>query len=332
MSPQPHPATNSLPLSITQSVLLRDRKTKSIETAAFSFGARTWTAAADSLLSRFSHRRCLYSLEPLEAGDASKKEHVIPQATGTRWIYLPPGLTSDAVNGGMSEHEKELFRKGMLGLFLPWYVTGERSITLADGPVTVEFRNDPKHGFRVKATTPSEAPFFVLDGKEGEPGTVRFPVTVEEANPRSVSLVLHKIAYLALCVFSPNLALSSFFNDTRHYLCENDLGAFRPYAEAFLPGLIDGSAIEPGFRIDWLVRAEETEPGRCKLSSVVASVKIHHVLYTFTLGGPEVPLPRGANVTAFPTSIVPARRRRMLSWAYGAAKHLHPRQSASGPR
>jgi hypothetical protein len=328
MSRQPHPATNSLPFSITQAVLLSDRKTTDTETKSSAFDAKTWAAQATSLRARLPGPTCLYSLEPLEEGDGSKKEHVIPQATGTRWIYLAPGLTSDAINGAMSEHEEELFRRGMLGAFMPWYVTGERSIRFVDGPVTVEFRNDTRSGFRISATTPTDEPFFAFDSNDAGPGMVSFPVMVEEANPRSVSLVVHKIAYLALCVTCPSLALAPMLNDVREYLCEKDLRAFRPYAEAFLPGVAGGSAIAPGFRVDWLLRAEETGPRRCALRSIIASVKIHHVLYTFTLAGPPAPLPQGANIIQLTTASIPSRRRRSLSWAFDRAEQLHPRKTA----
>ncbi len=314
MGAQPHPATLSLPITLSQRVR-QHSGVADIETRTIELGVREWRAHVVALQGRvkqsFGDPACLYTLERLEVGESTRREHVIPQATGTRWIALPPGLTSDAINNGMSDDEMELQRRGMLGSLMPFYANGARVVEFEEGDTKVVLRNHPTKGFKIE--THGLEPLDLASTSVG--GSFQIPIWVDEASPRSVSRALHKVAYLMLCVVHPELALSGTLNTARGYIRNSDEQPYRPYAERFLPGAL------PGFSVGFGFEGSETTVGRFQLERILAAVKIHHVQYMFALAG-ALRLPDGANVVAYHDPIVPRRARRILSWGYDSAQRV----------
>jgi hypothetical protein len=314
MGAQPHPATLSLPITLSHRVRQHNGEVDT-ETHTTELGVRDWRAHVVALQGRVKERFgdpvCLYTLERLGVGESTRREHVIPQATGTRWIELPPGLTSDAINNWMSHDEMELQRRGMLGALMPFYANAARVVEFKQGDTKVVLRNDPTKGFKIE--THGLEPLDLPSTSVG--GAFEIPIWVDEASPQSVSRALHKIAYLTLCVVHPELALSGALNIARSYIRNSDEQPYRPYAERFLPGAL------PGFSLGFGFEGSETKAGHFRAESILAAVKIHHVQYMFALVG-GLQLPEGPNVVAYRDPIVPRRARRMLSWGYDSAERV----------
>ena len=54
---------------------------------------------------------------------------------------------------------------------------------------------------------------------------------MDAASPLAVSRVIHKIAYLSLCVAAPPVALSPLLDDARRYITQGTPALFRANSE-----------------------------------------------------------------------------------------------------
>jgi len=220
---------------------------------------------------------CPITREPIPTEFATKTEHVVLQATGIRWISLPPGIVDDRVNNASSDCENELLHTGTLGFLLPMYVTGNRQATFTAGPgKSVTVANHHERGFGLQISNEEE---IALSGPdEAGPGEFTIRANVPQPRPDLVSRALAKSAYLALCVHAPSLALREEFEPLCMWLNDRSAGGHRPYTEKLEVG------VPPGATFRYLVDGTVDEQGRLlAVDWVIAYVRIHMVSYIVSL-------------------------------------------------
>jgi hypothetical protein len=312
---QPQPTTSTFPINIRVLTRLRDGRTF-IQEGAASYDGRTWKDGVEALRTHVFHRfwapTCLVTLAALSPEDATKEEHVILQGLGTRWIKLPPGFVSDAVNNDLSGGELSFLRKGLLGWLRPFYVTENKAAAFTDvHGREVVFQHDAEKGFsiRIQGNDPPLAP--QLDAAGASSGEFVFCLDVEEAEPLAVSRTIHKIAYLALCVFDPDLALSPLLDDARVLIRDGLADQFRPYCERFEPGAW------PGFHLVLQVEACQIGEGEAEVDRLVVCLRLHHATYTFSLAGRPFEPPEDAEVARYDQPAGSKRGRREITWRFG---------------
>jgi hypothetical protein len=283
---------------------------------ATSYDGKTWKDGVEDLrshvLNRFGSPTCLVTLAPLALGDGTKEEHVILQGLGTRWIKLPPGFVSDAVNNGLSGAELALLRKGLLGSLRPFYVTESKEAAFTDvHGRKVVFQHHAEKGFSISVVgeDPPLAP--QLDATGASSGEFVFRLDVEEPEPLAVSRAIHKIAYLALCVCMPELALSPLLDDARAQIRDGHADQFRPYCERFEAGAW------PGFHLALQVEGTEIGEGEVAAERLIAMLRLHHATYIFTLAGSPFVPPEGADVVGYDNPSGPKEGRREIAWRFG---------------
>lgn len=242
------------------------------------FTPESWKAKAEVLADvrdrRLGPGRCLVDW-PNKAAQDSPEEHVIPKASGIKWIFLPKGLVSQSFNSRASAWELEFFRKGMLGALRPFYVFGHKEIVFGDqNGGRVVFRNSPQDGFRIETHGVSPLP----EVQRGGSGAIRFCLPVEYPPTRLASREITKIAYLVLAVINPEIALSDALSDVRTYLVD-DQAPYRAYGELFCPRRPGGVSVS------YLVNGRHVIAGQCEISSIFAKVLIHHVQFVVHLVG-----------------------------------------------
>jgi len=160
---------------------------------------------------------------------------VILQGLGTKWIHLPARFVSDVVNQRLSKAELSFLRSGLMGSLRDFYVTKRHEKTFVDRHGrTVVFKNDPERGFTIEVHG-GDPPIDLTGADEFE-----LELVVAEPEPLDVSRTLPKMAYLALCVAMPSLALSPTLNEARRFIHDGNRNDFRPYAERFVSGAWPG--------------------------------------------------------------------------------------------
>lgn len=232
---------------------------------------------------RFGSPVCLLTKARCEPDES--EEHIILQGLGTRWIALARGLVRTEVNNACHAREGRFVSRGRMGILLPFYVRRAKDIEFTgEGGDRVVFENVPdrgteKGGFRI-AIHRSSGTLILPDSPTG-PGEISFSVPVKPIEPRDVSRVIHKIAYLAFCLEHGIFGLASEFDACRSFVVE-DGAPYRPYSETFL------RAAQPGFVIEFYVVGAEDEDGHLRIAHVAAALRLHHLRYDLSLVGGEV--------------------------------------------
>ena len=215
-----------------------------------------------------------------------KQEHFVPEALGFEWTKVPKGLgTCDDTNEFFGKHETEWSRYGIMGFLRPFYVKRSK-------------KGSPEY----HAPKKSQAILSVLNDKHGNlkmiyrrklglpdtegPGHLdAIGDLSRESRSESVSLSLHKMAFLTLWLISPDLTLDQNFEKLRIFLNNPNEQTYMPFLEEFIPGAI------PGVRFAFYVKMLESELDRdgdkriFDLGNVNVAVKAHHMLYRFALIG-----------------------------------------------
>jgi hypothetical protein len=313
VSIQPEPTTLAFPVEVRFITRLRDGQLALSEDSV-TYDPESWPIAVAALATdvrrRFGGRRCLVSNRSIEDADATRDEHVVLQSLGTRWIYLPPGLVSDALNNDVSKAELSFLRAGLMGWLRDFYLTATHEKVFVDKRGRkVVLKSDPHTGFSIEVH--GGPPLEPRVEPSGE-GQFDFDLLVDEPATLPVSRTITKIAYLALCVAIPDIALSPVLDDARRFIEHAREEDFRAYAEQFLPGAW------PGFGLRVQVDRREAENATREVERVAIGLRLHHVLYNFVLAGPAEPPPDDGSLAYFSEVRPPGTSMRRLTFRFGA--------------
>jgi hypothetical protein len=235
-------------------------------------------------------------------------EHFIPHSLGYSWTKFRPGVgTCDRVNSGFSGHEAEWLRQGMMGVYRPFFVPSGKdgapeyySPRKTDAVLSIK----QKKGSDTKQIRVHKGQMPLLDPVLG-PGRGKITTPVSMPVPSSVSLALHKMAYLCLWLLHPELLQFQGPRDVARYLAKGADGdrskdSFRPYEERMMGSRV-GVTVSFWLRGSPGVLDRNGVPQSARLTGIVAILDIHHMKYAVCLSGN-------------PWELLPVAGRHVHSW------------------
>jgi hypothetical protein len=114
----------------------------------------------------------------------------------------------------------------------------------------------------------------------------------------------------------PQLGLSPLLDHARRLVEHGRPGDFRPYSERFIGGASPGSQLF--LRVEYVDAGGGAE-GIYEPVQIVASLRLHHVLYMFTLAGENAPQPVDGVSTYQPTVRPSSKNWRTIVWRFDSA-------------
>jgi hypothetical protein len=178
-----------------------------------------------------------------------------------------------------------------MGMFRPWFVgTGKDSSPAFYAPKKTEhvfsLTRAPDGTRVIGVYTGSDEPLGLPD--QGSSGEISFEVPATEASSLSVSLSVHKLAYLVLLLAQPGLVFDPVFDDLRSFLCNPSESNYRPFREEMIEGATPGVSIH--FLVEMLEEQPESSVSKRVFlpERVYVVLKIHHMIYSLALAG-ELP-------------------------------------------
>ena len=276
------------------------------------FTPESWRTRAEALADVRDHRlgpqRCLVAW-PNKAATNSPEEHVIPQASGIRWIRLPRGLVSQPFNSQALAWELEFFRKGIMGPYVRSMSSARRKSCFATRTTTGSSSEIPRMmvlGLRLTGSA------YFSTCLAGGPGAIRFRLPIEYPPTRVASRAITKIAYLVLAVINPDIAFSDALSDVRAYLVD-DHAPYRAYGERFCP---QGP---PRVSVSYWITGRHIKGDQCEIASIIAKILIHHVQYLVHLVGDWPDRPAADEITWHVSEKASEKRTSTLTMNYDEA-------------
>ncbi|MGA8832348.1 MAG: hypothetical protein WB554_12135 [Desulfomonilaceae bacterium] len=216
----------------------------------------------------------------------TKREHFVPEGLGFCWTKFPKGIgTCDKINADFGKHEEQWLRYGTMGMFRPWFVRCGK-----DG--SPEFHAPKKSQHKLSIFNNEEGnPVIAFKGElnlpsEGGPGDLTFSkIGSSEPNSTSVSLALHKMAFLTLWMACPTMIFDFRFDELKNFLKGPNEQTYMPYIEEFLPRANPG--VNFSYHVDMIESVTERIGGKgiFDLGDVHVIIKAHHILYGIALIG-----------------------------------------------
>ena len=270
---------------------------------------------------------CIISRRTTPEETFLNQEHFVPEGLGFGWARLPLGFgTCDRVNHFFSKHELEWLRFGAMGILRPFFVAEGKndppefhSPTKKSRLVTFTHNSHGKFVIEVRSCVPLNIP------DEGENGELGINLPASDSNSTSVSLALHKMAYLALYVAQPEMILDPGFNRLIEFLNAPSEHTFMPFREQFIPGSAPGVTLR--FYVDMKEMSNENEGDRriFGLEGLYVTMTVHHMLYFLALVGefPETELPETAQLREYEEFGHPRKRLTKIAFRFGRVLRLH---------
>ena len=241
---------------------------------------------------------CIISRQSIPEETFQTREHFVLEGLGFGWSLFPKGFgTCDRINQEFSRHELEWLRYGAMGMCRPLFVSDGKK-----GPP--EFHSPTKNNRRITFTRNSagrrvielrsDVPLDIPD--QGQDGELKIKLSATESNSTSVSLALHKMAYLALLLAQPEIVLDSGFHSLVEFLNSPNQQTFRPFREQFISGASPGVTICFYVNMTEILDERKDDHHVFGVDNVYVAMTIHHMIYFLSLMGafPETEWPESA--------------------------------------
>jgi hypothetical protein len=266
---------------------------------------------------------CMISRRSAPDEQFTTQEHFVPEGLGFSWTALPKGVgTCDRINEYFGVHELEWLRFGAMGCYRPFFVgKGKKDAPKFYAPKRserlFECGQDEQGKFVIKVQADTKLP----DPVPGTPGCLEISVPATDANSTSVSLALHKMAYLTLWLSYPEMVFDVDFQPLLLFLNEPCRENFQPFSEQMVVGSSPGVSFNFYIEMNECPREASASSRLFGLQRILAGIRTHHMLYFLSLFGgfPDGWSSKGASLKSFAPFGESRKRLMTYGWNFNSA-------------